>query len=145
MLTPRWQTTCPIAVDSGIDKLYTIPPGHSYADLLEKFPGILQKNPSFITPKKDGLWGPRVNYRALIDVTKPGRYLVPHLQDFNNALHVQKAYWKILDHMGAITEYPIPKAVTELRHFLGVINFYRHCLPNSVTTQAALLKFIPDS
>ncbi|KAJ8871607.1 hypothetical protein PR048_027934 [Dryococelus australis] len=31
-------TTCPIAADSGIEELYTVPPGHSYPDLLKGFP-----------------------------------------------------------------------------------------------------------
>ncbi|UYV65543.1 hypothetical protein LAZ67_3004647 [Cordylochernes scorpioides] len=38
----------------------------------------------------------------------------------------------------AIKDIPIPDTVGKLRRFLGMLNFYRRCLPNAASTQAAL-------
>ncbi|UYV80713.1 hypothetical protein LAZ67_19001520 [Cordylochernes scorpioides] len=38
----------------------------------------------------------------------------------------------------AIKDIPIPDTVGKLRRFLGMLNFYRRCLPNSASTQAPL-------
>lgn len=38
----------------------------------------------------------------------------------------------------AISEFPIPRTVRELRRFLGMINFYRRFLPNAALIQAHL-------
>jgi len=37
-----------------------------------------------------------------------------------------------------ILEYPEPKNVTELKRFLGMINYYRRCIPQAASTQALL-------
>ncbi|UYV83501.1 hypothetical protein LAZ67_23001249 [Cordylochernes scorpioides] len=38
----------------------------------------------------------------------------------------------------AIKDIPIADTVGKLRHFLGMLNFYRRCLPNAASTQAPL-------
>ncbi|UYV66381.1 hypothetical protein LAZ67_4001499 [Cordylochernes scorpioides] len=38
----------------------------------------------------------------------------------------------------AIKDIPIPDTVGKLRRFLGMLNFYRRCLPNAASTQAPL-------
>ncbi|GBN35003.1 Retrovirus-related Pol polyprotein from transposon opus [Araneus ventricosus] len=42
------------------------------------------------------------------------------------------------DRVKALTEYPLPKSVAELRRFLAMINFYHRFLKNSTGTQACL-------
>lgn len=42
------------------------------------------------------------------------------------------------DRILSIKQFPQPTTVQELRRFLGIINFYRRCLPNSASTQAVL-------
>ena len=44
-----------------------------------------------------------------------------------------------------ILRYSKPKTVTDLRRFLGVINYYRRCLKNTATYQAALCKYLEGS
>ncbi|KAJ8890751.1 hypothetical protein PR048_010260 [Dryococelus australis] len=141
-------TTCSIAVDSAINKLYTVPPGHSYTDLKE-FPGILQQNPSFIIPSCNvthaiKTTGPPVHSRAW---QLPPYKLAAAKIEFQQMMDMvsAKGVLPIPDSVATITGYPLPKTVTELPRFLGMINFYRRCLPYSAATQAALLKFIPGS
>lgn len=45
----------------------------------------------------------------------------------------------------AIRDFPQPKTVLELRRFLGLINYYRRCLPHSAETQALLYELIPSN
>ncbi|GBN13027.1 Retrovirus-related Pol polyprotein from transposon 297 [Araneus ventricosus] len=42
------------------------------------------------------------------------------------------------DRVKALTEYPLPKSVAELRRFLAMINFYHRFLKNAAGTQACL-------
>lgn len=42
----------------------------------------------------------------------------------------------------AISTYPKPSTIQELRRFLGMINFYRDCLPHQAELQAELNKFL---
>lgn len=42
----------------------------------------------------------------------------------------------------AISTYPKPKTILELRRFLGMINFYRHCLPRQADLQNELNKYL---
>ncbi|GJQ83754.1 hypothetical protein Trydic_g6786 [Trypoxylus dichotomus] len=42
--------------------------------------------PLHMVPKRDGSWRPCGDFRALNAITKPGRYPVPNLQDFNAEL-----------------------------------------------------------
>lgn len=42
----------------------------------------------------------------------------------------------------AISNYPKPKTVIELRRFLGMLNFYRDCLPHQAELQTELNKYI---
>ena len=41
-----------------------------------------------------------------------------------------------------ISKYPKPKTVAELRRFLGMLNFYRSCLPRQAELQTELNKFL---
>ena len=45
----------------------------------------------------------------------------------------------------AIKNFTKPKTFTELRRFLGMVNFYRRNLKNAATTQAPLNKFLINS
>lgn len=45
----------------------------------------------------------------------------------------------------AILDYPKPKTVSDLRRFLGMINFYRRSLPHAAHSQAPLLEYLKDS
>lgn len=45
----------------------------------------------------------------------------------------------------AISEFPIPKTVRELRRFLGMVNFYRRFLPNAAQIQAPLNALLTGS
>ena len=49
------------------------------------------------------------------------------------------------DKIRAIFEYPKPKTIVELRHFLGMVNFYRKNLKNATEVQAPLQEFMRDS
>lgn len=42
----------------------------------------------------------------------------------------------------AISKYPKPKTIVELRRFLGMLNFYRSCLPNQAELQSELNKYL---
>ncbi|KAJ8731369.1 hypothetical protein PYW07_004533 [Mythimna separata] len=41
-----------------------------------------------------------------------------------------------------ISSYPQPKTIIELRRFLGMLNFYRDCLPNQADMQSELNKYL---
>lgn len=43
-----------------------------------------------------------------------------------------------------ISSYPKPKTVVELRRFLGMLNFYRDCLPRQADSQRELNKYLHD-
>ncbi|XP_047987090.1 uncharacterized protein LOC125226951, partial [Leguminivora glycinivorella] len=45
----------------------------------------------------------------------------------------------------AISNYPKPKTVCELRRFLGMLNFYRDCLPHQAELQSQLNKYLHNS
>lgn len=45
----------------------------------------------------------------------------------------------------AIKSYPQPITISELRRFLGLVNYYRRCLPHSAETQAHLYELIPSN
>lgn len=42
----------------------------------------------------------------------------------------------------AISNYPKPKTIIELRRFLGMLNFYRDCLPHQAEIQTELNKYL---
>lgn len=44
----------------------------------------------------------------------------------------------------AISKFPLPKTVRELRRFLGMLNFYRKFIPAAATTQAPLHALLTD-
>lgn len=46
------------------------------------------------------------------------------------------------DHIKAIRKYPKPETVQELRRFLGMVNFYRDCLPRQAENQYELNKYL---
>ncbi|CAG4958313.1 unnamed protein product [Colias eurytheme] len=45
----------------------------------------------------------------------------------------------------AITDYPKPKTVSELRRFMGMINFYRSHLPNAASYHAILNEYLHNT
>lgn len=45
----------------------------------------------------------------------------------------------------AIVSYPKPQTVQELRRFLGMINFYRNCLPHQAEHQHELNRYLHNS
>ena len=45
----------------------------------------------------------------------------------------------------AITDYPLPSTICDLRRFLGMVNFYRRSLPHAAHTQAPLNQFLHES
>lgn len=45
----------------------------------------------------------------------------------------------------AIVDFPKPETVTELRRFLGMLNYYRRCRPHAAHAQATLNDFTKDS
>ena len=49
------------------------------------------------------------------------------------------------DRVSAISNYPKPETVKDLRRFLGMVNFYRNCIPHAATTQNALNKYLHGS
>lgn len=44
-----------------------------------------------------------------------------------------------------ISEYPQPKTIMELRRFLGMINFYRDCLPHQAELQSCLNNYLHNT
>lgn len=52
-------------------------------------------SPLHLVPKQDGSWRPCGDYRRLNNITKPDRYPIPHLQDFNSLLFNTKIYSKV--------------------------------------------------
>ena len=53
-----------------------------------------------------------------------------------------KGYKPLQKKVKAIINYPKPKTVEELRRFLGIINFYRGCIPKAAHSQFHLNKFL---
>lgn len=49
------------------------------------------------------------------------------------------------DKVSAIKEFPKPKTVSELRRFLGMVNFYRKHIPHAVQSQALLSKYLHNA
>ncbi|KAJ8708636.1 hypothetical protein PYW08_010019 [Mythimna loreyi] len=49
------------------------------------------------------------------------------------------------DRIQAIVNYPKPNTIQELRRFLGMINFYRSCLPHQAEHQNLLNKYLHNS
>lgn len=45
----------------------------------------------------------------------------------------------------AIMKFPLPKTISELRRFLGMINFYRACLPSAAEQQDILNKYLHNT
>ena len=50
-----------------------------------------------------------------------------------------------VDRVAAIERFSKPKTVVELRRFLGIVNFYRRCLPHAAERQALLQDYICES
>ena len=50
-----------------------------------------------------------------------------------------------VDRVAAIKRFSKPKTVVELRRFLGMVNFYRRCLPHAAERQAPLQDYICES
>jgi transposase InsO family protein len=49
------------------------------------------------------------------------------------------------DKIDIIGKYPKPKTINDLRRFLGIINFYRSCIPRAAEHQRVLNKFLHNS
>lgn len=49
------------------------------------------------------------------------------------------------DKVKAISDYPKPKTVNELRRFLGMVNFYRKHIPQAVQSQAVLSTYLHNA
>lgn len=49
------------------------------------------------------------------------------------------------DKVKAVTNFPKPKNVNELRRFLGMVNFYRKHIPHAVRSQAVLSKYLHNA
>lgn len=49
------------------------------------------------------------------------------------------------DKVAAITNFPKPATIEELRRFLGIINFYRDAIPHAATIQAPLNAYMHNS
>lgn len=50
-----------------------------------------------------------------------------------------------LDRVAAIQRYPKPETIHDLRRFLGIINYYRRCIPHAAQLQAPLNEFLKES
>lgn len=50
-----------------------------------------------------------------------------------------------LEKVNAITSYPKPETIADLRRFLGMVNFYRDSIPNAARIQAPLNAFLHNS
>ncbi|XP_025158377.1 uncharacterized protein LOC112589413 [Harpegnathos saltator] len=50
-----------------------------------------------------------------------------------------------LDGVTAIQQFPKPKTITDLRRFLGMVNYYRRVLPNTAQQQAPLTRHLKDA
>lgn len=57
----------------------------------------------------------------------------------------EKGIKPLPDRVKAIKNFPKPSTIAELRRFLGLVNFYRRCLPHAAQAQDALYKLIPDN
>lgn len=76
------------------------------------------------------------NYGVLINPAKCV-FGVPEIEFLG--YHISKEGTKPLDSkVKAISEFPIPKTVKELRRFLGMINFYRRFIPKAAQLQTPL-------
>lgn len=51
----------------------------------------------------------------------------------------------LLDKVNAITAYPRPEKVHDLRRFIGMVNFYRDSIPNAARIQAPLNAYLRNS
>ena len=49
------------------------------------------------------------------------------------------------ERISAVSNYPKPQTIQELRRFLGVINYYRRCIPKAAHMQAILNDYTRDS
>ena len=54
----------------------------------------------------------------------------------------ENGYKPLEDKVKSIVEYPQPKTVDELRRFLGMMNFYRECIPRVAHSQIHLNKYL---
>lgn len=49
------------------------------------------------------------------------------------------------ERINAIVDYPKPETIVDLRRFLGLVNFYRRCVPDLAELQVPLNDFLKDS
>ncbi|XP_073831557.1 uncharacterized protein [Musca autumnalis] len=86
--------------------------------------------------KKTGGWRVCGDYRKLNSQTIPDRYPIAHIHGFAENLH---------DRIDAIKNYKKPETICELRRFIGVINYYRRCIPHAAHQQAPLNELVGNS
>lgn len=69
---------------------------------------------------------------------------VPELE-FLGYMVNSKGIAPTLEKVQAVKDFKKPETVSELRTFLGMLNFYRRCLPHAAHTQAPLNSYLVDS
>ncbi|XP_066261762.1 uncharacterized protein [Euwallacea similis] len=110
-------------------------------------------SPLHMVPKKaTGEWRLVGDYRRLNSATIEDKYKVPNLHDFSHFfrredhLHntapryqvSQQSSTPLQEKVATIVEYPLPKTVSDLWRFLGMINFYGKCIPKAAHNQRVL-------
>ncbi|XP_073821522.1 uncharacterized protein [Musca autumnalis] len=93
-------------------------------------------SPIHMVAKKTGGWRVCGDYRKLNSQTIPDRYPIAHIHDYAENLH---------DRIDAIKNYKKPETICELRRFIGVINYYRRCIPHAAHQQAPLNELVGNS
>ncbi|GBM10177.1 hypothetical protein AVEN_258775-1 [Araneus ventricosus] len=86
-------------------------------------------SPIYVVPKADGSYRVCGDYRRLNSVTVADGYPVPHIHDVINILHGIKP---LKSKVEVIQNYPRPKTVSELRRYIGLINYFRRFNRNAI-------------
>lgn len=92
---------------------------------LEQIFAILRLNKLTINPNKCRFGQEEVNYLGYT-INKDG-YKPPE------------------ERINVILSFPKPETITDLRRFLGMINYYRKCIPNALELQAPLNAYLKDA
>ena len=57
----------------------------------------------------------------------------------------RSGYRPPVDKMEAISTYPKPDTISDLRRYIGMLNYYRCCIPHAAEMQAPLCTFLKDA